>query len=370
MNRILKVIEPAFTAQPYQGPHQEIANYVRALLNCDYALVAVPEKDSIRIQGFAGPRGGETYQELAVELTSHLRDWGPVVVDDARLIAVPVSCGGHVLGVLIGYSSRPGTFTADDLDKLTTYTHVAVGILSNAVIEKENSERTFTRDEMLHLSRLITLGELSTCFAHEVTNPLMLIRGHLRLVAETISANHPLRKNFEVIDRASIRIEELARRMLDFSRKRPHRTELCELAELISVAVRFVQPQFRKTFIDLQVHVDPRAAVIDVDRWQIVQAMVHLFQNAADAMIDADDRVLTVTAEVERRQIVIVVSDTGTGIPPSIESQIFEPFFTTKGEEGTGLGLYITKQVIEAHHGTIEVRSGEHGTSFIISLPL
>jgi len=369
MNRILKVIEPAPTTQAYQGPYQEIANYVRALLNCDYALVAVPEKDSIRIQGFAG-RGGETYQELAAELTSHLRDWGPVVVDDARLIAVPVSCGDHVLGVLIGYSSTPGTFTADDLDKLMTYSHVAVGILSNAVIEKEVDDRTFTRDEMLHLSRLITLGELSTCFAHEVTNPLMLIRGHLRLVTDTISADHPLRNNFDVIDRASVRIEELARRMLDFSRKRPHRTELCEVAELISEALRFVQPHFHKTFIDLQVHVDPRAAVIDIDRWQMVQALVNLFQNAADAMAGVDDRVLTITAELERGQVVMVVSDTGTGIAPSIQSKIFEPFFTTKGEQGTGLGLYITKQVIEAHHGTIEVRSSSNGTSFIIGLPL
>src|SRR6185436_13776709 len=173
-----------------------------------------------------------------------------------------------------------------------------------------------------------------------------------------------------VIDRASLRIEELARRMLDFSRKRSHRTESCEVAELISEALRFVQPQFRTTFIDLQVHVDPRAAVIDIDRWQMVQALVNLFQNAADAMADVDDRVLTVSAEVERGQVVLIVSDTGAGIASSIQSKIFEPFFTTKGERGSGLGLYITKQVVEAHHGTIEVQSSGRGTSFIISLPL
>jgi signal transduction histidine kinase len=369
MNRILKVIEPPSTTPAYQGPHQEIANYVRTLLKCDYALVAVPEKDSIRIQGFAC-RGGATYQELAAELTSRLRDWGPVVVDDARLIAAPVSRGSQVLGVLIGYSSTPGTFTADDLDKLMTYTHVAAGILGNAVVEKHNDDRTFTKDEMLHVSRLITLGELSTCFAHEVTNPLMLIRGHLRVIREILPADHPLRNNFDVIERASVRIEELSRRMLDFSRRRAHRTELCELAELISEAVRFVQPHFRSTCIDLQVHVDPRAAVIDVDRWQMVQALVNLFQNAADAMADVTERVLTVTAELERGQVKLVVSDTGMGIAPSIQSKIFEPFFSTKGEQGTGLGLYITKQVIEAHHGTIEVRSTGCGTSFIIGLPL
>src|ERR1700756_5622193 len=101
----------------------------------------------------------------------------------------------------------------------------------DAVGERGSTRTNFNPDELLHFSRLITIGELSACFAHEVTNPLMLIRGHVRFVEESLAADHPLRMNFDVIARASHRIEEMARHMLDFSRKRGRRTERCDIAE-------------------------------------------------------------------------------------------------------------------------------------------
>jgi signal transduction histidine kinase len=368
MRAQLKVIEPT-AVEKYLGPYQEIAVYVRELLKCEYALVAVPERDSIRIYAIAGPER-ERSGNLAATLIARLRDWGPVVVDDSRMIAVPVTSGGKVLGVLVGYSARPGTFTSTDLEKLMAYSNVAVGILTSSSGEVGETRTNFSTDELLHFSRLITIGELSACFAHEVTNPLMLIRGHLRFVEESLAAENPLRINFEVIDRASRRIEEMAKRMLDFSKKRTRRTERCDTAEIISDALRFVQPYMRSNFIDAKVHLEPELPLLDLDRWQMVQAMVNLMQNAADAMAGLDRRVLSITALVEGGQMRISVSDTGTGIPSGNVSKVFDPFYTTKGERGTGLGLYITKQVIEEHNGTINVQTGDHGTTFVISLPL
>src|SRR6266850_1181752 len=110
MRENLKVIEPNTRGVAYLGPYQEIAVYVRELLKCDYAFVAVPEKDAIRICAIAGPEREKTGR-LVAELVAKLRDWGPVVVDDSRVIAAPMACGDHVLGVLVGYSSKPGTFT-------------------------------------------------------------------------------------------------------------------------------------------------------------------------------------------------------------------------------------------------------------------
>ena len=284
---------------------------------------------------------------------------------------MPVSCSGHVLGLLVGYSSKKGRFTGEDLEKLTAYSHIVAGMMINAAAEKAGTTRTtFSTNELLHFSRLITIGELSACFAHEVTNPLMLIRGHLRFVEESLTADHPLRINFEVIDRASRRIEEMAKRMLDFSRKRTPRTETCDVAEVISDALRFVQPYLRTQFIDVQVHLEQKLPVVDLDRWQLVQAMVNLLQNAADAMSEQEKRTLSITARVEGAAMRIAISDTGNGIAPANIPRIFDPFFTTKGERGTGLGLYITKQVIEDHRGTIEVHSGGRGATFVISLPL
>ena len=183
--------------------------------------------------------------------------------------------------------------------------------------ENSSSKRPkVSPEELLHLSRLITIGELSACFAHEVTNPLMLIKGHIRFLGETLPAGDPLRANFEVIERASQRIEELAKCMLDFSRRRSPQTQPCELAELISDALRFVQPYLRTQFIDVQVHLDTRLRLINLDRWQMIHALVNLLQNAADSMMDVDQRVLSITGRIAEGAMRIAISDTGTGIAP------------------------------------------------------
>lgn len=365
----MKVIEPNPALQAYRGAYQEIAVYVRELLQCDCALVALPGKDSIRIQGYAAIEG-ETYDANAADVVSQLRDWGPVVVDDARLIAAPVCCGDHVLGVLIGFSSSPGKFTADDLSKLMQYTHVAAGVFSTATFETPEGSRSLGVEDLLHFSRLITMGELSSSFAHEVANPLTLIRGHIRFIEETLQPDDPMRANFDVIVRASRRIEEMSSRMLDFSKKRRRRIETFHLADLISDAIRFVQPYYRPTFLDAQVQVDAQLPSIRGDRWQIMQAVVNIIQNATDAMAGVDRRVLTIKADLDGRHFRIVISDIGPGIRPEHIGKIFEPFFTTKGDRGTGLGLYITRQIIEQHHGTVDVLTSDRGTSFVISLPL
>jgi signal transduction histidine kinase len=371
MNRHLKLVEPTRQSPAYLGQFHEIAVHVRDLLDCEYALVATPENDSIRVRAASG-MDIEPSPDLTASLMSKLSDCKPVVLDDARVLAVPLICKkDHMLGVLVGYSSKPGRFTDKDLEKVVDYSHVALQMMLDAHTEPTGATRTnFNAHKLLHFSRLVTIGELSACFAHEVTNPLMLIRGHLRFVEESLPPEHALRINFDVIDRASRRIEEMARRMLDFSRNRTARTEAADVAEIISDAMRFVQPYFRTQYIDVQVHLEQKLPVLHVDRWQLVQAIVNLLQNAGDAMSASDRRALNITARTEGGSMRIAISDTGSGIPAGNVSRIFDPFFTTKGERGTGLGLYITKQVIEEHGGTINFHTGDRGTTFVISLPL
>src|SRR5262249_9113049 len=122
-------------------------------------------------------------------------------------------------------------------------------------VRNRTGQTTFTTEELFHLSRLITMGQLSACFAHEVTNPLTLIRGHLRFIDETLSADHPLRANLEVIDRASQRIEDMSKNMLDFSKRKTRRSLPCDVGELLMEAVRFIEPYMRMSFVDVQLHV-------------------------------------------------------------------------------------------------------------------
>jgi signal transduction histidine kinase len=351
------------------GIYEEVATYVRDLLDCDYALVAVPEEDSIRIQAIAG-LPPESTDSLAAGLISRLRNWGPVVIDDFRMIVVPVKSDNNISAILVGYCNAPNSFSTADLPKLLNYSNLAANLLPGVIPEYSQMRTSFTPDEVLHFSRLITIGQMSACFAHEVTNPLTLIRGHLRFVEESLPKDHPLRIHFDVIDRSSRRIEEISKKMLDFSRKRARRTEPSDLAEIISDALKFVQPFMRAQLVDIHAQIEPDLPLVPLDRWQMAQAIVNLLQNAGDAMAETHTRLLSVTARREGTQLRIGISDTGPGIAPADMHRLFDPFFTTKGERGTGLGLYITRQVIEDHRGTINVHTGHHGTSFVISLPL
>jgi two-component system NtrC family sensor kinase len=223
--------------------------------------------------------------------------------------------------------------------------------------------------EIMHLSRLVTIGELSACFAHDVYNPLMVIRGHLKLINEGISPDNPVRDNLDVIQRASKRIEEMADRMLDFSRKRAPQTELCDCCELVEDALRFMQPYLRERHIAVNVECDPELPRVRIDRWQMIQAFVNLLQNAAEAMANSERKLLRVAVMHEKAVIRISVSDTGHGIAAADLPRLFNPFFTTKGDTGTGLGLYIAKRVIEEHNGTIAVQTNRKGTTFTIGFP-
>jgi signal transduction histidine kinase len=225
------------------------------------------------------------------------------------------------------------------------------------------------QDELAHVSRLVTVGELAACFAHEVFNPLMMIQGHLRFLEEMMTETDPLRSHFEVIDRASRRIEDMARRMLDFSRKRTPQLEFANVRDLVDDAARFVHPYMQANTINVEVDVDPELHDVLIVRWSMVQAFVNLMQNAADAMANGPRRTLTISARADKTCVRVSFTDSGKGIAAKDLSQIFAPFFTTKGEQGTGLGLYITRRIVEEIRGTIAVQSSDTGTTFTVSLP-
>jgi signal transduction histidine kinase len=231
-------------------------------------------------------------------------------------------------------------------------------------------EDSVSSRELLHVARMITVGELSACFVHEVFNPLMLIRGHLRFVNERLPADSPLRINFEVIDRACRRIEDMSRRMLDFSRERPSRLSLHDPGEIVDEAVRFMQPYFQEQLADVKVNIAPGLPPVQVDLSQFVQALVNVLQNAAEAMSHSEIRTISVTVARDGEVLRIAVADTGSGIADADLGRIFSPFFTTKSDEGTGLGLYITRKIVEEHRGDITVQTSSAGTTFVICLPV
>ena len=231
-------------------------------------------------------------------------------------------------------------------------------------------EASPSSEGLLQVARMVTVGELSSSFAHEVFTPLSLIRGHLHFCSESVPADSALRINFEVIERACHRIEDMAKRLIDFSRQRPPQLSFQELGDLIDEAIRFLRPYFQEQFADVKVDVAPGLPPVQVDPLQFRQALVNVLQNAAEAMSNSQVRTLRLSVTREEEILRIAIADTGRGIAEPDLTKIFTPFFTTKGERGTGLGLYISRKIIEEHHGEITVQTNSGGTTFIISLPI
>jgi two-component system sensor histidine kinase DctS len=224
-------------------------------------------------------------------------------------------------------------------------------------------------DDLLHVARLVTIGELAACFAHEVFQPLTMIRGHIAMMKEVLPSNDPLSDSLEAMSKAEKRIEDLARRMLDFSRKRDAKYDDHPIAEVIDDALRFVQPYLLGCNVQVKVSIEKDAPRLHADRWQILQVLVNLFQNAIDSMANSPFRFLAISVNRENADLRISIADTGCGIAKSDLPKIFMPFFTTKGQQGTGLGLYITRRVVDSHGGSIAVQSTTNGTTFTVGLP-
>src|SRR5215510_1558412 len=140
-------------------------------------------------------------------------------------------------------------------------------------------------EEMLHLSRLATIGQLSVCFAHEVNNVLSMIDGNASLAQQLLPPDHPVIANLAAIDRSSKRIDAMSKRMLAFGRTRPTFQQSYDIKDIITEAVQLLQPYFH--YNDLLVTVDIPAGLPEVtaDRWQIIQVLINLLHNAGDALL-------------------------------------------------------------------------------------
>ncbi len=225
--------------------------------------------------------------------------------------------------------------------------------------------------ELIRFSRLALIGEMVACFAHEVSNPLMVLEGNLQLITEQTADEGESRENVQAAVEAAERIGKMATRMLEFNRHTPSSDQPFNVSDAIDDAYRFVRPYLEMRAVSFEFNSPSHVAPILVDRNLIIQVLTNLFQNAADAMVGCSQRQLRVFVVPQGDHVQIDVEDTGKGIPSPDLERVFEPFFTTKGVLGTGLGLYITKRIVmEELKGAITVQNGPHATTFRVTLPL
>ncbi len=223
--------------------------------------------------------------------------------------------------------------------------------------------------ELLRADRLATLGGIAAGFAHEIGNSLNVIRGYASMAERELPADHANREDVVAIRRETGRAAAMLERFLVFARARDSRAHAQAIEPILREAVEVVGPAAAQAGVERTVRIAGPLPPVVADAGLLRQAFLNLCVNAVHAMRDQGGGTLTARASVEGEQVVVEVSDTGPGLEPEVARRIFEPFFTTKAE-GTGLGLPIVRQAVEAHGGTVTLESQPgRGAPFRIRLP-
>ncbi len=224
-------------------------------------------------------------------------------------------------------------------------------------------------EEFTRANKLATLGEMAFSIAHEIKNPLIAIQGFAKRI-ERASDMSQVASYAKVIDQEAGRLSDVLAKLLDFARMEEPRKELVNLDTLVDDTVLFMEHHLTR-FKQVTLSVDKEEGLppVAIEKIHIQQALTNLVMNAAQAMPDGG--IITIRTQKTENEVSLSVSDEGPGIDKENTERIFEPFFTTKKKgEGTGLGLSLTRRLVEANGGRIEVQSRPgKGCTFTISLP-
>ena len=216
--------------------------------------------------------------------------------------------------------------------------------------------------------RFAAIGKMAAHVTHEIRNPLSSIALNVELLEDDLaSASEESRELLRAIRREVERLTELSGQYLSFARRGPQRLEVEDLREVVGEAAEFMRRELAQQGVSLELHNAPVPVPATVDEAQIKQALYNLMRNAREAMPSGGRVKVSVNAGAGGGSDVIV-EDEGVGLDEATRARLFEPFFTTKSN-GTGLGLAITRQIIEAHGGTIACEPNQpRGTRIWIHL--
>jgi C4-dicarboxylate-specific signal transduction histidine kinase len=232
------------------------------------------------------------------------------------------------------------------------------------------------QSELLHASRLSTMGQMAGALAHELNQPLTAARNYLaalrRLGQVDTVPRQQLAEVTQRIDAQVVRLGEIIRHLREFVVKGESERRLETINAVIEAAAVLGLVESRHRGVRLSLRLAANVLPVQIDRVQIQQVVVNLVRNAAEAMDGLAVRELTIRTALrpEIRSIEITVSDTGPGIAPEIAPRLFQPFVSTKGS-GRGLGLSICREIIAAHGGQLTVAANvPQGAVFSIVLPM
>lgn len=278
-------------------------------------------------------------------------------------MCVPIKFKDKLYGV-IHLDSRIANYTYTE-DQLTLLT--AIGVQSGLALA--NMELV---EHRLRAERLAAVGQTVASLSHSIKNIVQGLRGGAEVVELGMRKENMkvVQGGWEIVARNLDRVSELAMNMLAYSKERQPEFEMVNIAQVLDEVVQLQQKQFDMKKVALLVDVSPDLPPMPLDAAGIQQAVLNLLNNALDA-VEPESGAVSLHCEFDpQRQIVSIgVTDNGRGMDRKMLAQLFEPFHSTKGLKGTGLGLVVTKKIVEEHGGRIDVDSTPgQGSTFTIEL--
>jgi signal transduction histidine kinase/pSer/pThr/pTyr-binding forkhead associated (FHA) protein len=273
--------------------------------------------------------------------------------------------GDESLGVIyIDSSVRNYTYSPDQLRLLT-----AIGLQAGLAIQNAKLYQ-----QGLHAERMAAIGETTAALSHSIKNILQALRGGADVVELGLKANNTAQANkgWRIVDRNLEKIYNLTMNLLAYSKPREPQLQMVQPRVLINECLELVAPTATEKGVMCVADVDADHPAVPLDPDGIHQAIMNLLSNAVDA-VENDKGLIRVVCryDAENKQSIIEVIDNGPGIAPSMMKHLFELFHSTKGNRGTGLGLAVTKKIVEEHDGSISVKSNAvDGTTFTMRLPV
>jgi two-component system NtrC family sensor kinase len=254
---------------------------------------------------------------------------------------------------------------------------IVYGIFTQSLINSRKAaleEKEQAQERLIRTEKLAALGAVAAGIAHEVKNPLAIIVQGVEFLKSALYKDPRLLDVTHRIEKSVIRADNIIKGLLSYSREISLKMEELDIVPVIEETLTFIEHQIHHKNISVKTKYAPGLPKIIMDSSQIKQVFTNLFMNAIESMQDSGIlgvRIDSLKKDGDRTYVRISVSDTGSGIPQENINRIFDPFFTTKNADGnTGLGLSITKGIIDKHHGTIEVESEPgRGTRIIVGLP-
>jgi signal transduction histidine kinase len=282
------------------------------------------------------------------------------------MLVTPVVYEEEPIGLLSLYVDRNHRFNDDERLILRALADLGAIAIQNARLYG----RVFSSEESLRKSeRLTTLGTLAAEIAHEIRNPLMVVSLLFDSLKLDENSDDNQKKDLSIIREKLDHLDQIAGRILDFGKSREAFRKNLPLREILEEAALLVRLKLEQSQVALTINKGLPDLLVFVDKGQIQQALLNLILNALVAMPDGGELAIEVMEPTDRK-VSVLVKDTGQGIPDEFKDRIFDSFLTARSD-GTGLGLTISKRILRAHDGDLELLdSGPNGTVFRISLPI